>query len=362
MNPILNRVILTLLITLLSSKAAPALAPSEQKPSFVFINYPLLLEVKQSVIDKEPKHISKFKEITRAADKALKGGTLSVTHKTGKPPSGDKHDYLSQSPYWWPDPKKRNGLPFIRKDGKVYPKSRGEHVDVTRKSSLFKRLQALGVASFLSNDPKYQIMAVSLLETWFVNPETRMNPHLNYAQGTPGRSDGRRYGIIEWRDIEHIITPIQLLRAEGSLPEKTDKALVVWFEQYAHWLQTSKLGRMERDTKNNHATWYDVQLVAILLFLDRQDEAKSILEKVKTKRIATQIEPDGRQPHELARTKSLTYSKMNLAAFKKLVQLGKKVDVDLWDYETKDGRSIRKAENYILSNTTEGKKWPHPQL
>jgi len=189
-----------------------------------------------------------------------------------------------------------------------------------------------------------------------------MNPHLEYAQGVPGRSDGRGFGIIEWCDIDKLITPIQLLRASDSFPEPTYQAIVNWFKAYVHWLQTSEKGQYERDRLNNHGTWYDVQVVGILLFLGKQVQARKVLEDVKTKRIAVQIEPDGRQPRELTRTKSLSYSKMNLSAFKRLVGLGKKVGVDLWDYETPDGRSVRKAEAFLAPYTRGEKKWEYPQL
>ena len=135
-----------------------------------------------------------------------------------------------------------------------------------------------------------------------------------------------------------------------------------WFEAYVEWLQSSEKGKLERDRLNNHGTWYDVQVASILLFLGKRAEAREILETVKTKRIANQIEPDGRQPHELARTKSLSYSKMNLSAFKRLVKLGEKVGVDLWNYESQDGRSIPKAEAFLAPYRKGEKKWAYPQL
>jgi len=67
----------------------------------------------------EEKVILALKNLRVAADAALQNEPYSVTHKTIEPPSGDKHDYLSFSRYWWPDPKKPDGLPYIRKDGGV---------------------------------------------------------------------------------------------------------------------------------------------------------------------------------------------------------------------------------------------------
>ena len=53
----------------------------------------------------------------KRADEHLKKGPYSVTYKKALPPSGDKHDYISMGPYWWPNPKTADGLPYIRRDG-----------------------------------------------------------------------------------------------------------------------------------------------------------------------------------------------------------------------------------------------------
>src|SRR5215471_19027754 len=55
------------------------------------------------------------------ARKALKQEPVSVVTKAVTPPSGDKHDYMSQAPYFWPDPSKPNGLPYLRRDGERNP-------------------------------------------------------------------------------------------------------------------------------------------------------------------------------------------------------------------------------------------------
>ncbi len=49
------------------------------------------------------------------ADHALKLRPRSVMDKLRPTPSGDKHDYISLAPYWWPDPQNPKG-PYIRHD------------------------------------------------------------------------------------------------------------------------------------------------------------------------------------------------------------------------------------------------------
>ena len=71
-------------------------------------------------------------DLVRARDAIIAGAEAAlaepiVTVVSGKEggkftaPSGDPRDYVSLSPYWWPDPKKEDGLPYIRRDGEINP-------------------------------------------------------------------------------------------------------------------------------------------------------------------------------------------------------------------------------------------------
>ena len=173
---------------------------------------------------------------------------------------------------------------------------------------------------------------------------------------------GRGIGIIELAGITNIITAIEILEMNKIMDTNTSKDLRQWFTDYLQWLQTSENGVFEKNTKNNHAVYYDMQLVSIMMFLNRNDEAKQVLEDVKTKRIETQIEPDGSQPHELARTKALSYSTMNLRGFTQLAYLGKKLDVDLWNYVPKKGGGIKAAYEFLKPYVKGKKEWEYKQI
>lgn len=300
-------------------------------------------------------------KIVKESDKALKVEIAPVTAKPIAPPSGDKHDYMSMAPYFWPDPKKKDGLPYIRRDGERNPeiKSIPDHDSLGR---LVTTVEKLAQAYYLTRDEKYAAKATALMRTWFLAPATKMNPHLEYAQAVRGENTGRNFGIIETMGLPRLVDSIGLLAGAKSWTDADQNGMVKWFGEYLDWLLNSKLGKQEAATKNNHGTHYDEQVASFALFVGRRDLAKQVIETAKQKRIAAQIEPDGSQPLELARTQSWGYSTMNLSGFVNLARLGRHVDVDLWNYSTKDGRSIRRAFDYLAQFTAGGKKWEHQVL
>ena len=70
-----------------------------------------------------PWNAMKDRELRAAADAVRTNAAETVTAKGMNPPSGDKHDYMSFGPYWWPDPTKPDGLPYVRRDGETNPGS-----------------------------------------------------------------------------------------------------------------------------------------------------------------------------------------------------------------------------------------------
>jgi hypothetical protein len=58
--------------------------------------------------------------LRKNADAALKADPWSVTFHRPDYVKADAHEYYSEGPYWWPDPKNPAG-PYIRKDGERNP-------------------------------------------------------------------------------------------------------------------------------------------------------------------------------------------------------------------------------------------------
>lgn len=59
--------------------------------------------------------------VCSCAEYALTQGPWSVVDKTELPSSGNKHDYYTPKPYYWPNPDSESGLPYVRMDGRRVP-------------------------------------------------------------------------------------------------------------------------------------------------------------------------------------------------------------------------------------------------
>ena len=336
--------------------AAPVLTQQQAAaPATVELNGPFLAQMKAHPTA----------EIVNAAkvdaDWAMHVGPYSVMDKQDVPPSGSKHDYVSLAPYWWPNPDTKNGLPFVRRDGQVNP-IRYKVPDDREFNETRNAVHALALGYYLIDDVGYAKRAMLLLRKWFLNPATRMNPNMNYAQAVPGVNTGRGIGLIDVREMPRLLDAVTLLSGSPALTAKDKQGLRNWFAEYLKWLTASKNGKDEADAKNNHGSWYDQQLVGIALFVGEKDLARQTAETAKTKRIALQIKRDGSQPLELARTKSFSYSVFNLEALMWLAVEAQQVDVDLWSYRAPDGGSIRGALDYLVPFATKKKEWKHEAI
>ncbi len=301
--------------------------------------------------------------LVKNADAALAKKPVSVTQKSQVAPSGNANDYASTAPYFWPDPAKPDGKPYLRHDGKINPESRTAASDIERAQFMSRTAGVLAAAYEATRDENYAAHAALFLRTWFLAPATRMNPHLNFGQGVPGLNDGRQIGIIEGTTIVSALEQGRRLAGSASWPAADQIALMQWTADFLDWYLTSPFGIKEGNAGNNHGTHYDVQVMRMGLMLERRDFVRQVAETAKKKRIAAQIEPDGRQPLELARATSFSYSSMNLRGMVNLAQLAEQVGVDLWRYESADGRSIRKAIDFLLPYVQDpAKKWPYEQI
>ncbi|MCM1333283.1 MAG: alginate lyase family protein [Bacteroides sp.] len=320
-----------------------------------------LSRVKQN-IDK-PYYSEAYSQLLSNADALLNVEPLSVMMKEKMPGSGDKHDYMSQARYYWPDPSKPDGLPYISRDGVSNPEL--NKLDRNRLGNTASRVITLSLAWYFSGDEKYAQKATQLLRAWFLDKDTKMNPNLEYAQMIPGRNNnkGRSFGLIDSYSFVEMLDAVALLEKSKSFTSKDSKQLKKWFGDLTEWMLSSPQGIEESNAANNHSVAYDTQIIAFLIYAGKIDEAKEIINSVPEKRIFTQIEPDGAQPHELRRTISFHYSHYNLVHFVDIMTMARKLGMDVDKKTSADGRNIYKAADYLTPYLGKNaRQWEYQQL
>jgi hypothetical protein len=220
----------------------------------------------------------------------------------------------------------------------------------------------LSKAYFVTNNETYSKRGAYLLQVWFVDEATRMNPHLEFGQGIPGITEGRGIGIIETRYIGKVADVVSILRTSPNWSQEQDTGMRKWMEDYLAWLRNSEKGKEESVHPNNHGTWYDVQTLSLAIFLGYDSLATQIAEKAKETRLDAHIMEDGSQPEELGRTKSFTYSAMNLQGLFHLADIAEKAQVDLWHYENKQGARLINALEFLIPAVIDKEVWQYEQI
>ncbi|MFM0737257.1 alginate lyase family protein [Paraburkholderia xenovorans] len=337
-------------------------ADTNAAPVVYTLDAGLLAIARQRVAASDATVMPAYRQLLRSADKALNTTPFSVTDKGVTPPSGDKHDYLSMAPYWWPDPSKPNGLPYMRRDGHINPSTKNNDTDSKRIEDFSNAVGALGIGYYFTGDARYAQHAALLLRTWFLDPATRMNPNLKYGQAVMGSVDGRGTGIIDTRHFWQVVDAIGLIAPSGKLSDAELAGLRQWFTDYTQWLLTSKEGNDEAAARNNHGSYFDEQVANYALFTGDKDLARKLAEQALQKRIDVQIAADGRQPMELERTRAFHYSTFNLVALSRLARYGEQVGVDVWHYPDATRPALRRALDYLTQYVVNPSAWPYKDI
>src|SRR5687767_1048243 len=83
---------------------ALAIAAHAQGPRVFLLDGAQLKTARDQISQGDAQLKPALDELRRDADRALDDGPYSVINKQISPPSGDRHDYMSLAPYWWPNP------------------------------------------------------------------------------------------------------------------------------------------------------------------------------------------------------------------------------------------------------------------
>ncbi|HVW95456.1 MAG TPA: alginate lyase family protein [Mucilaginibacter sp.] len=293
--------------------------------------------------------------ILREAAWAMQQQPLTVTAETSPRSAGGKHDFYSEGDYWWPNPANPDG-PYIQKDGLTNPQNFVAHrLAMIRFSRI---IGALASAYKITHDEKYVGQAIRHLKAWFTDPETLMNPNLQYAQAIKGIATGRGIGIIDTIQLMEVVQGTIAMEGSTSLDDQTLAAIKQWFSNYLKWLTTHPYGKAEMNAKNNHGTCWVMQVACFARFTGNEQLLRFCADRYKEVLLPRQMAADGSFPLELKRTKPYGYSIFNLDAMCTICNILSDGKENLWDYRTADGRSIKKGIEFLYPYLKDKNSWP----
>jgi hypothetical protein len=335
--------------------------PEIAKPAVITMDGAYLELAKQRIAAGDASLTAAYTKLMEDATALLDQPGECVTNKTIMPSSQDKHDYLSLAPYWWPDPEKADGLPFIQRDGEFNPSSKNGNSDSVRMQFLCMSCQSLSLAYYFSDDMRFANQAADYIRKWFLAPETCMNPNLNFGQAVMGRVSGRGTGLIDPRNFWMVIDAALLIAPSGALSTAELDALRAWFGAFTDWMLNSDIGIEEYNAHNNHGTFYDMQVACYALFAGDLKTSASAVTRARDLRIQAQICADGSMPAELERPTPSHYVAFNLDAMTNIARYGEQVGVKVWDVKEKT-RGLRNGINFMSKFIADPTSWPYKEL
>jgi hypothetical protein len=295
--------------------------------------------------------------ILKEAAWALTQHPITVAAESCPRSAGGKHDFYSEGDYWWPNPANPEG-PYIQKDGLTNPQNFVAHRQAMIRFS--RIIGALASAYQITHDKKYVKHALLHLKAWFIDPETLMNPNLLYAQAIKGVATGRGIGIIDTIQLMEVIQGLESMQASPLVDKQTLQGIKNWVSAYLTWLTTHQYGKDEMNAKNNHGTCWVMQVACFAKFTGNKQLLGFCVNRYKGVLLPTQMAADGSFPLELKRTKPYGYSIFNLDAMTTICQTLSTAEDNLWNYETTDGKSIKKGIAFLYPYLKDKSTWPYP--
>lgn len=309
------------------------------------LDHDVLQSLKYKVEEGDDLSISNVNSILRAADSIRKISYFPrVTNKALTPVSDDIHDYVSMATYYWPNPKTKNGLPYIRRDGKANPEV-SKFNNYHNLIQICERVKILGLAYYYSRNDKYAKSASELINVFFLRHDTRMNPNMDHAQFIRGINNGRLTGIIEARFFVDLLDGVQLASKSPSFPNKYYKGLQDWFSNFLNWMESDKIIKESKKLHNNIGTSFHLQRMAYATFIGDKNKVQSIYRDDLKQLLKRQIMNDGKQHLELKRAQPVQYSIANL---KYWFEIKKLLENNKLSLDAPDKERLNSALNYLM--------------
>jgi hypothetical protein len=210
----------------------------------------------------------------------------------------------------------------------------------------------------LTANRKYADKAIAHLNAWFIDPTTKMNPNMLYAQAIWGKFTGRGIGLIDAYHLVEVAQSAKILIDNKMISKEESAKIKQWFSSFLTWMTTHQYGIDEMNAKNNHGTCWVATAASMAVVAENDEVKKLCVNRFKTILLPSQMADDGSFPLEIKRTKPYGYSLFNIDAMCNVAQVLSTPEDNLFEFKTEKGLSLKNGMEYLYPFIADKSKWP----
>ena len=303
--------------------------------------------------------VSTIQLLIQAAENATRVGPWSVLDKSDCSLLPSCQYYYSRSPYYWPS--NDSSVPYVKRPGLRVPGSNvhdeaSSRYDRTPWYDVHSNTTMLGLAWWYTGDDRYAAEAAQNIRTWFLDPNTRMEPtllysHVQYWDHIPDDYTGNREGHIDFVHVYYFMDVLRLICQSGQLTTSEQEALVEWFRRLFHdYLINSVPGTEGYLKHNNIGTYHDLVTMSVAAFVGDLDYLVTTVPWTAN-RLWEQVDATlgGGMPAELARNNCTHYQIYALEGWINIARVSLGIGYNLWGAKRDGIEPLCQAMEYVLS-------------
>ncbi len=291
--------------------------------------------IRSAIVRNEAWTQDPVKRLRADADRALREGPWTVTSDRPVGRDLDSHIYYSE-PVFPQSGASRLGRGTAPADA---PTARFD-ANRTALREMSDAVFSLGTAAFLLDDRRYAQRAAVVIDTWFLNPKTRMEPTFGHAQsGTGPNAIAADAGVLDARPLIRAIQGMSFLAESGDWDVKEQAAIHKWFGDYMKWL--AQAGSSEAGGRGAAAAsaWWAAEMAAAAAFNEDAVAQRAAVEFYRAHAIPREIGTRPAAPQGAGRGAAVPGGSAldGLATFCRIAAVR---GADLWNTHAADGASL----------------------
>ena len=285
----------------------------------------------KSRIDQEPWKSAYNRLMNESVPNAMNTPIQTVVNRGVVPPSGDQHDYFTQS--------------YVGTD----------RTDYMSAIALRDAVRSLGLAYTLTGESKYADKAIQLINGWTVDSDTKMVPRF-MLWDIPGENDNAQSWIELSITMPGVFYGADLIWDYPGWSSSDKAAFKSWTQ---NMINSARAQTFCHGVCQNHENWRLVFISSASVITGDTVSMNYTFNRWK-ELIPIQMETSGRMKLELDRgNAALFYSTYAIDAMIQTAEIAKHNGVDLYGYKLTDGRGLEKALDYHDNYIVDPLSWPN---